>query len=301
MAQQQAKQLLKEIQGSIDDFISDLPKTEMKVYASILSRIKELETDRLGGIKNNITNLRLLARIRKEINDLVLNKPYLKKVAGFVKTYDAIAKLNESYFASVVDQFKPMKVLDEIKKVSIQTTVEQLTESGIGGSFSNDIKKILLRNITSGGSYDQLAESLRDSIIGKQGEDGLLVKYAKQITTASVNQYNAQYTKAITDDLGLEWFIYQGSNIETTRPFCRAMTKKRYFHKSEIPELISGNVDGQSVPLNPKTDLPYGMIEDTNENNFQVNRGGYQCRHQIFPVSKAVVPKELVDRFADAT
>lgn len=297
MAQQEIQTLLKAIDESVTTFISDLPAAERKIYAELLELTKGLKTDKLGRIKNNATNIRQLSRITKEVEKIVLSKPYLSKVKAFASSYNDIAKLNNLYFSSVAVEFTPKALLDEIKKVNIETTVDQLTRSGIGGSFSNDIKTVLKRNITSGGSYSELANSLRETIIGVEGEDGRLVKYAKQITTDAVNQYNAQYTKAITEDLGFEWFIYQGANLTTSRDFCKAMTKKRYFHVSEIPELLKGEVDGVSVPINPKTDLPYGMIEDTNEDNFQVNRGGYQCGHQIFPVSKAAVPQELVEEF----
>ena len=299
MPQEQITSLLKTIDDSVTGFIADLPATERSVYNHVLTLVKDLEFDKLGGIKNNVKNLRLLSRIRKEVDKIVLSKPYLGKVKEFVTTYDTLAELNNTYFAKLNVEFTPKKVLDEIKLLNIETTVDQLTESGIAGNFSNDIKQILKRNITSGGSYADLANQLRDGIIGVEGQDGRLVKYAKQISTDAVNQYNAQYTQAVTEDLGLTWYIYQGSLLTSSREFCIHLTKKRFFHKSEIPELLKGHVNGHNCKINPKTDLPNGFIPNTDENNFFVNRAGFSCGHQIFPVSKAAVPKELLEKFSD--
>jgi len=74
------------------------------------------------------------------------------------------------------------------------------------------------------------------------------------------------------------------------------MTKKHYIHISEIPTLISGIIDGHQCKLG-SNGLPLGMFEDTNEQNFETNRGGYNCRHLLYPVKKSNVPKNIRDTF----
>ncbi len=103
----------------------------------------------------------------------------------------------------------------------------------------------------------------------------------------------------MTDDLGLEWFEYVGSNIETTREFCEHLTEKRYVHKSEIKTILKGDIDGHQCEIYEKTGLPKGMIEGTTEQNFQVNCGGWNCRHQLVPVAKEAVPKVLRDKIKE--
>ena len=125
---------------------------------------------------------------------------------------------------------------------------------------------------------------------------GALSKYANTYATTAISQYAGENNKILTDDLGLEWFEYVGSNIETTREFCDHLTEKRYIHKSEIKTILKGEIDGYQCEIYEKTGLPKGMIEGTNEQNFQVNCGGWNCRHQLVPVAKEAVPKELRDR-----
>ena len=71
------------------------------------------------------------------------------------------------------------------------------------------------------------------------------------------------------------------------------MTAKKYFHKSEIPKILKGHIGDFKVKINPKTELWYGAYEDTSAKNFNDRRGGYQCRHQIYAVSSAMVPIEI--------
>jgi hypothetical protein len=97
----------------------------------------------------------------------------------------------------------------------------------------------------------------------------------------------------ISDRLQSEWYQYVGSNLTTTREFCEHLTKKRYVHKSEIPELLKGNIDGHQCKIYSATGLPQGMIEGTNEENFIVYRGGYNCGHELIPVSEATVPVSI--------
>jgi hypothetical protein len=101
----------------------------------------------------------------------------------------------------------------------------------------------------------------------------------------------------MTKDLGLEWFMYTGSNIETTREFCEVLTKKKWIHKSEIPTILTGKIDDYQCEIYPKTGLPKGMIADTTPENFQCNCGGWNCRHQLIPVAEAAVPADVRAKF----
>ena len=67
----------------------------------------------------------------------------------------------------------------------------------------------------------------------------------------------------------------------------------RLGRREVLREILKGKIDGAQVKINPKTDLWYGAYEDTSAMNFNDRRGGYQCRHQIYAVSSAMVPIEI--------
>ncbi len=122
-------------------------------------------------------------------------------------------------------------------------------------------------------------------------------RYATTYATTALSQFTGQNNKLLTDDLDCEWFMYTGSNKETTREFCRELTAKKFIHRSEIPTILTGRIDDYQCAIYDKTGLPYGMIEGTTADNFQCNCGGWNCRHQLVPIADAVVPISIRRRF----
>lgn len=244
----------------------------------------------------------MLSSVRNKLVKIVLNDEYVKDVKEYIKSFNQVTTLQNEYWKVIDDKFTPRVLLKEIRNQAITDTVSKLTEAGIGTNIADSITDILRTNITSGGSYKKLEQQLRDSIMNNRTGEGILEKYTKQITTDSLNQYSAQYTQSVSEDLGAEWFQYQGSDIKTTRCFCDAMTDQPYFHISEVPRLLRAedlycDNGKKKVAIYDKTKLPMGMIAGTDASNFFVRRGGYNCGHQIRPVLReASVPLDVRNR-----
>ena len=258
-----------------------------------------------GKVKVTVKNIRLIRKIKQELENIIVSKEYKKKVELFIATFDEVSDLNRKYFATVVGEFDPKTVFEEIKINSIDAVKENLLTTGIRANVVNKLGDILNQNITTGARMEELTDQVRIFLTDTKEGDGALTRYAKVYTIDALNQFNAQYTDTATADLGLEWYKYVGSLITTSRPFCNALIEAKkegmeYIHRSQFKDLLKGNINGKRVPLYDKTGLPQGMIAGTNEANFPVNRGGYGCGHQLMPVSSAVVPKELRDKFKNA-
>ena len=281
--------LTQETDRAIKAFIDAIPAVQKKIYSKLLDELKQLTLYSDGSIKNNLENIKRISRIKKELENIVLDKKYLASVSEYLTAFETVEKIQNVYFSKLSSDFTPMKVLAEVKKQAITDTAEMLTKNGVDVNFLNPIKEIIKTNITSGGSYAELTEQLRKEILGTPDLDGKLMKYAQQVTTDAINQYSAQYMKIITDDLGLVWFRYVGSLIKTSRPFCVALVKKSYVHKDEFPEILKGNIDGKKVSL-------AGLNANTTPDNFQILRGGWNCGHQLISISTESVPKKLQEK-----
>jgi hypothetical protein len=292
--------ILDEIDGAVNNFVDGLPATQRQIFDRVVLLVKKLDVSSDGTIKNSVANIRLLQQINKEILDTVMTDQYKKKILDFTSTYEKVAGLQNQYLSTVFSTFKPGPVLKELTKASIDITYDQLGESGLSNDLANEIKTILTTNIQTGASYSQMTDQLRTAIIGNDQVDGALVRYAKTYTTDSINQFSAVYNRQVTSDFKAEWFRYVGSNRETTRPFCEHLTEKDqgYFNIKEVPGFLDGKVGDDSVELYDKTGLPQGMKEGTNQDTFFTLRGGWNCNHQIIPVSRLSVPKSLRDKFA---
>jgi hypothetical protein len=293
--------LIETIEKSINGFNDSLPKIQKEILADVLDQIKKFDT-RNKRITNTVKNIRLLNTIKNRLKKIILTDNYKGEVKEFLKVFTDVSTFQNDYFKEAEKKFTPPKVVKEIKKQTITDTINRLTEAGIGVNVSDKIAELLKQNVTTGVKYSDLAAQLREYILTTE-TPGVLERYVKQIATDSVNQYSAQYMNTISGDLGYEWFRYQGKDIKTTRPFCDAMTDRKFFHITEVNDLLAAkdlyysSEEGQvKVPIYEKTGLPHGLIPDTNAENFFIRRGGYNCGHQIFPVIERLVPKDIQER-----
>lgn len=293
--------LLSLIETRIDSFNEKMPKVQRDAYNVILDLTGDLETSN-GRIKATMKNIKLISKIKQQLSKVIFTKEYEEELDKIVKTYGEITKLQNQYFTAAIGKFTVPKVLAEVQQLAIEGVVDAMGLDAVGVNVISPVRDILVKNVTTGGSKAEFLDEVREYLLDTERGDGKLVKYTKQIVTDSLNQYSANYTQIVSDDLGLEWFKYVGSNKETTRPFCKALTDAKqtcmpFIHRSQLPEIVEGQICGEQVPIYDKTGLPHGMIPGTNAVNFPINRGGYNCNHQLVPVSAALVPKALRDEF----
>lgn len=290
------------LDNAADSFDGIATKEQKKIYDEVILLAKDLDTDASGKVKQSIANLKRLTQIKAHLAALSKDKEWVAGISQFAKYFGILQQQQNAYFA---DHFPELTLSETAKKkhelqkqIAVQNTMETLIGSGLKANVTDKLNEILLRAVTSGAKFADLQEELRVHLLGKDGGQGAFARYATTYATTALSQFTGQNNKLLTDDLDTEWFMYVGSNKETTRPFCEACTRKKYIHRSEIHTLLTGHIhiagsDDVNVPIYAKTGLPYGMIEGTNEENFQINVGGWNCRHQLVPVADAVVPKNI--------
>lgn len=295
--------ILKKINDSISNMNKRIPTIQKDIYDSLQDDLRKLDLQN-GKIKATVKNLSLINSIKNKLNRIILTDGYKSEVKDFAKSFNEIASLQNEYWKGIDKEFKPKAILKAIREQALSDTVSKLTEAGIGANIAEPIADILRTNITTGGSYKDLTEQLRENLVNTQ-TPGTMEKYIGQITTDAVNQFSNQYTQLVSSDLGYEWFKYDNTDIINTRPFCDAMTDRPYFHISEVPALLRAEGltylnkktgERQPVLIYEKTGLPSGMIPGTDASNFFIRRGGYRCGHSIRPVNERQVPQADKDR-----
>jgi hypothetical protein len=282
---------------AVEDFNEGLETSQVNAYNKLIGSVKELTLDARGNIKKTAANVKVLKSISKSIEDTLLTDAYKKRVGKYLQSFEAVEAQQTLYFNVIKEGFKANPMIESIKQQSIQNTVSALTESGLNQAFTQPVKDILIKNISTGGSYSALNEELRTFVIGNEEVDGAFLKHTKATTTDAVKSYNSTYNQSIAQDLGLQFYRYVGGLKDTSRAFCEERNKK-YFHIEEIRAWGRGEkCCGLEWPIK-KNGAAYwdGMKKGTNENNILINRGGWTCNHQYVAVSQAVVPDEVVKR-----
>lgn len=280
----EAQSIIEDLQLQINQISERLNTSSLKlqqqIYDDIVSEISQLSTAQ-GDIKASVANLKQIQKIKDNINSIVLNEDYVNDVDQFLNGFDKVQGTMDKYFSAISEEFQPSNLLDQIKKQFVEVTGNSLKEAGIEASVINPIEGMLTQYITTGASYKDLLEQVRLMTLGNDEKLGRLSSYVKQITTDSLNQYSANYTKAISNDLGLVFYFYSGNVKDTSREFCDERHGK-YFHKIEVEKWASLSWAGK--------------IPGTNSSNIFIYRGGYHCRHQLIPVSTVSVPREVIQR-----
>jgi len=245
-----------------------------KVFEKLSNQVIDLAGNLSLDAKDRAKTLREMIRLKKDIADTIVNNSlYQTQVAEVLKGFEMLSELSNDYIGLILDDFKPKTELYKaILETNIATTKEALLGAGIRNNFGTAIQEVLKDNISGIGSRSDLNKTLRKFIEGTPEQAPFLNRYIKQTTNDAVMTFNAEYIQTIAEDLGVDYYLYAGTIIEDTRSFCQARTG-RYFTTDEVKAWA--NLKGWQ-----------GRMAGTNSSTIFIYRGGYNCRHQLWPVSK---------------
>lgn len=133
-------------------------------------------------------------------------------------------------------------------------------------TLRQDITNHLSKEIAVGRSYGELMKGFAAFIYGNSNVNGAMLRYVRTELHDLTMRFSQSVENQYARTLQLQYFIYQGTEMDTTRDFCRERFGK-CFHVSDVE--------------NWSKDLPYFPPNY----NFFEDRGGYNCRHKIAWVS----------------
>lgn len=195
----------------------------------------------------------------KVINDLkYLSFSGYENIAN--RFLDDIA--NEIYQSAIIG--KPFNQMVKNIRGSINGVYQRSNENAINRLVSYIDKN----RYSSDASILSKVKLARETLHTKYGADILgenMRKYSSQIVHDSIMQFDGQFTKYKGDEAGITSFKYTGTNILTTRDFCRR-NLNRVFTEEEAREVWAN----QSWSGKSGSD-PF------------IDRGGYRCRHSFIP------------------
>ena len=271
MASQQ--EIIKQIQDLQLAIESRLGKALTQVFAKLSDQVIDLASELSLDAKDRAKTIKQLIKLKKDIADTIINNStYQAQVAEVIEGYKLLADLSNEFISISIGDFKPKTELYKaILEANIATTKDALLGAGIRENFGTAIQEVLKDNIAGVGTRTELNKTLRKFIEGTPEEAPFLNRYIKQTTNDSVMTFNSEYIQTISDDLGVEHYLYAGTLIADSRAFCTARAG-RYFTKEEVQKWAS--LKGWD-----------GRMKGTNSTTIFVYRGGYNCRHQLWPVS----------------
>lgn len=237
-------------------------------------------------------NTKKLAALKTKLEKLISSSKYDWVVTRYLKKYDLIDKLNTEWYAK--NKYRIDKVIgSEILKEYRNQAVENLLSKGaIDEHLVKPILQQVRKDIILGTSYENAKNNLK--ILFE--ENKVVSNYAGQVAKDSINQYDGELNNQVRIKFKLTHFRYIGSEIETSRPFCRHMKDQGEWSVDELQSVLD-EFCPNGVPSDVRTTIQTtdskgkkvtksvakggGMIEGTNVDNFASLRGGYNCRHRV--------------------
>lgn len=245
-----------------------------EIFKGLSDQVIELTNDLPLDPKKRAANIRAIIGLKTQLTNVIVTNPeYVKEVGRVLDGFKDLKKLSDLYFSELIDGFNAKEVLyQEILKANVEITKDMLLGSGIRNNFANAIQETLLANASGTTNKTLLQKTMRQFIEGTETEKAYLNRYVSQTTNDSIMAFSRQYNQTIAEDLNLQFGYYSGTLIGDSRSFCKARAG-RYFKKSEVENWANlGNWDGRSKGTTKST--IFSLL------------GGYNCRHDYFPITK---------------
>jgi hypothetical protein len=282
------KQITLEIEAAIKEATEKLnaiiESSQNSIYELAFTKLRELDVDQDGYVHSSAANRKIIRGVNKAFDEGLSKGGYYQGLNEFVKTIPIIDAINAGYFADIGKSFTADSTLiTSLQKQTISNIESLLLNNGLESQIKEPLYNMLFQNVSVGGSYSGMVDQMKVYVKGTEN-DGKLLRYAKQITQDALNNYSRSYQASIGNLLGLEFYQYVGGLMAESREFCRDRAGS-YFHYKEIESWA--NLDWK------------GKRPDTTESSIFVYLAGWNCQHQIVPVSTFVVPKEQIVRAQD--
>jgi hypothetical protein len=275
-----ARQIEEIILAAEGKFINSMGRFQNGLYEQLLVIIKDLEVDTEGYILQNAANRRVLAEAENKLSEVFSSRPYQGAVEQYVFTIPKIDELNQSYFTTM-PRFKENKqFLKSLQAQTIQTIERYILQDGLQSQVIDPLVQIMNQNVNIGGKFSGFLKQVQDYIKGNEKVEGRALRYSRNFLKDSLFQYSRSYQESVTRDLKLDWYLYSGGLIDTSREFC-IERNGQYFRRSEVESWASQSWAGRHA--------------STTESSIFVFCGGYGCGHSLIPVDESIVPVEFKD------
>lgn len=245
------------------------------LQASLASLVVEWVVDKIetenGRIKYSAANLGKVAGLYLLFSRF--NRRYKKTVLGAIlERAGRLIGLNRDYFGAVLEKETPESIADAARRLTLQrwgynTRTGQLIPGGYFEKlFANEnvgrnIAALVNRAIAGQMSLADFQKQFSKVFIGPAGQ-GMLERHWKTNSFDLFQKIDRAANLVYADRLGLEYAIYSGTVMDTTRPWCERHVNK-VLSRAEIEAWKNQTWKGKiTVGYDPYLDA-----------------GGFNCRH----------------------
>lgn len=263
--------------GCFEESVIEMQKKLLDDY--LTSFVGTLEVQN-GVILNTTANFARISSIDKVFDRFseTFQKNRLRKFA--VDLLD-ISRLSLEYYKETgFDEKTLSRIQGAVKQVESYIGISNnklvrggyLETLGLSNKVRLELKNYVLNSITTKKGYRQFLKGFENLVVGPNKKtDGLLQSYYRQYAYDKFNQVREVANNYAAEEIGLNFFLYEGSLIKTSRAFCEKRAGKVF----SIAESKTWKNDPDLI--DKKTKESYNPL---------IERGRYNCRHWINYISR---------------
>lgn len=265
MTEDQLISKLERLNSNIIATITKLAKKQENIAVdNLIQSLNRLQLEPSGALSSTSGNINAISELIDTYRASIFTPQFVSSITvPLYNHYIQVAKLQREYYLVSEGAFGNTALLTSLQTNAISNTITGLQYAGIDVTGLN---RVLSAVISDNSTIPQAGEIIRANVPTE------LERYANEIVTDSLYQYERNVTKVVTNDLGLEHYYYSGTTRETTRPFCRTRAGKVYTEA----EVRSWGKMGDWA----------GKIPGTDEKTIFSYLGGYNCRHRLLPITE---------------
>jgi hypothetical protein len=191
-----------------------------------------------GNILNTSKNLKLIATIDKIYNTFMQDHGSaipqqiltgVEQLSNYNVQYFKDFSRGKAQYAATTKQVQ--KVIADRLGIGDKT---QLKEGGYmdnllkDNKVRSDIKKMSLREVMKGSGFKDFKQGLQQFIVGDEEKLGAFKQYYRNYAYDVYVQVDRDESMLMATDLVLQCFFYEGTIIDTSRPFCKERAGKLF-------------------------------------------------------------------------
>lgn len=259
-------------------------KARGRLSGSAAAMVAELETDARGRVLPNAANIARIDTILEGLrSEFLLDDGITDAVADYVESLNSVA-------GTVLDVFMGFDAdRDVLGAITTRTKASVASELLDAASYRDTwtaIADVLTTGIVTGGDLSSIAKAVAGAAEGSKVDAS-----TERLVRSTPSIMQRAQTVAAAEAGGVEFYLFQGRPIATTREWCRER-EGRIWHVEEIREW------GRQAAAGDGWD---GMVEGTDERTIFTYLGGWygdrnSCRHVLVPVLRKNVPPEDIVR-----
>ena len=290
---------LKKIEGNLESIADQLEKAVAKAQEDLIPvLVKSLQQlDYSGGkIVTSSSNLLKSSQIIESLRVSLEEGQYIEALREYSKAFPEQAALISSYYAQTFsERFAQRQIFDVVMDEARRNSLRALTGSAIEEFFEQPLREQLQKSITTGATFEQIAEQMTTLIQGNEERQGKLLRHVQQMGRDNFSNFSRSYSDVINNDIGIEWYSYDGGAVRDSRDFCLERIGK-VWHRKEV-EMWGNGMKSQGANLKyPEGGTWQGRAQGTTGSTIFSLLGGYNCIHYLAGTPESLVPSSAFDR-----